>query len=309
MYNLVCHITIGSFVFDYVHQIEVESSWERLTDTGKILLPANLKIDKNKLRDLMAPGDPVSIECGYQGDANRVFGGYVSGIAPKVPIEILLEDEAWMLKQSTITDSLRNARLSDLMAKHFQGYQTRILDTDIGNYQIDNASRAKILQSLREQFGLYGFFRQGVLVVGMVYDTQTAATHVMSFERIIEHDLQYKRMEDIRLQVTAISNNPDGSKTEVRLGDADGEQRSLNFFNLPMAALRDAATREMDRLKYDGYRGSMTCFGQPFVKHGDIIELINNEKADTTGRYWVDAVNYSFGVGGYRQKIKLGPRA
>lgn len=309
MFNPVCHITIGSFVFDFVHQLEVESSWELLTDTGKILLPANLKLDKNKLRELIAPGDAVTIDCGYLGDVNRVFSGYVSGIAPKVPIEILLEDEAWKLKQSTITDSLQNASLSDLMAKHFQGYQTRILDTEIGNYQIDNASRAKILQSLREQFGLYGFFRQGVLVVGRVYDTQTATTHAIPFQRIIEHDLQYKRKEDIRLQVTAISNNPDGSKTEVRLGDADGEQRSLNFYNLPMAALKDAATREMDRLKYDGYRGTMTCFGQPFIKHGDIIELINNEKADTTGRYWVDAVNYTFGVGGYRQKIKLGPRA
>ncbi|HSW64984.1 MAG TPA: hypothetical protein VLH56_16980 [Dissulfurispiraceae bacterium] len=272
-------------------------------------LPANLKVDKTRLRELIAPGDPVAVNCGYDNDMHRVFTGYVAGVAPKVPIEILCEDEAWKLKQSNITDSLRDAKLQDLVNKHFKGYETRILDTAIGNYQIDNASQAKILQSLREQFGLYGFFRQGVLVIGRVYDTQTASRHTINFNRIIEHDLQYRRKEDIRLQVIATSNNPDGSKTEVRLGDADGEQRSLNFYNLPMAALRQAAEREMERLKHDGYRGSMTCFGAPFVQHGDIIELINNEKSDTSGRYWVDAVSYSFGVGGYRQKIKLGPKA
>lgn len=310
MFKLTCDIAIGKLRFDYVHQLTVQTGWEKQTSTATIQLPAALKVNRNKLRSLLAPGDPVHIQTGYDGRLNNIFNGYITGLSPRTPLEITCEDEMWKLKQSTITDSLKNAHLQDLLNKHFKGYSTNVLNTQLGNYHIDKCSRAKVLEKIKEQFGLYGFFRKGVLVIGKPYDPQTAQRVKFRFQyNIISDELEYKRKEDVRLQVTAISNQPNGHRIEVKLGDTDGEQRTLNYYNLPKAELQKAAEREIDRLRYDGYRGSFTAFGEPFVMQGDIVELMHPEESDKAGAYWVDAVDYAFGVSGYRQTIKLGPKA
>lgn len=309
MFNPVIDISLGSFRFTYVHELSIHSTWKKLTDTAKIVLPANLKLDKNKLRELIAPGDSVKVVMGYEGYEEEVYTGFVTGIKPKIPLEFECEDSAWLLKQNSITDSLQNAKLSDMVSKHFGTFTTNIIDTEIGNYQIDNASQAKILQRIKEQFGLYSFFRGDVLVIGSVHDSESASRHVIYFEHLADNDLTYKRKEDIRLQVIAISNNADGSKTEYTAGDADGEKRTLNYYNQPLSVLKENAERELTQLKYDGYRGSATLMGLPIVRHGDIIEFINPEEADTTGSYWIDGVGYAYGQQGIRQKITLGSKA
>lgn len=310
MLKLFCDITIKNLHFDYVHRVEVQSGWEKQTDTATLILPSNLKTPRNRFRELLSPGDAVSIRAGYNGRLHPLFTGYVTGLSPRTPLEIYCEDEMWKLKQSTITDSLQNASLQTLLDKHFASYRTNILNTQIGNYQIDKLSRAKVLERIKEQFGLYGFFRRGVLVVGKPYDPETTRRATFRFHyNIIDDELEYKRKEDIRLLVTAISHQPGGHRLEVRLGDPEGEQRSLNFYNLSKDELEKAAQRERDRLLYDGYRGTFTAFGEPFVRHGDIVRLEHPEESDRAGSYWVDAVDYEFGINGYRQIIKLGPRA
>lgn len=305
-------MSIGALVFSFVHQVDVKTSWENLTDVATIQLPQNLKLDSQKLRTVIKPGDAVEIRCGYDGDLKKIYSGYIVGISPKVPVEILCEDESWQLKQNTITDSLQNSDIESLFKKHFNEYKFRVLNTHIGNYQIDKASRAKILLAIKQQFGLYSFFRNGVLTCGFVYDLETANRVTLDLQKNNTektHSLTYMRKEDVRLQVVAISNNSDGSKLEIRIGDEEGEQRSLNFFNLGEKELREAANREMERLKYDGYRGTFKTFGAPLVRHGDIVTLTNPEESDKTGSFWVDAVDYEFGVSGFRQTIKLGPKA
>lgn len=310
MFILTCNITIGRLEFTFVNAVEVISAWENLTDTARITLPSNIKVNRNRLRSVIAPGDVVRIDLGYDGRNRTVFQGYVTGIKPATPIEITCEDESYQLKQNTITDTMQDADLQALLDKHFPGYQTRILNTQIGTYQIDNWSQALLLDKIKEQFGLYSFFRDGVLVVGRIYDSATARRVRFRFQyNIIEDDLEYRRKEDVRLLVHAISNQPGGERIEVRLGDPDGQKRSLNFYKLSKEELEEAAQRELDRLKYDGYHGTFTAFGEPPVRHGDIVVLEHPEDSDKQGSYFVDSVEYTFGVDGFRQKIKLGPRA
>lgn len=310
MFNPFIHITIGRYIFTLVHKVSVESSWQNLTDTATILLPKNIKINYNQLRNEIKVGDRVEISAGYDFPANVVFKGYVIGILPKVPIEIKCEDESWKLKQNTITDTIRNATVQNVLNKYFKDYKTKCLNTKLGTYQINKASKAQILKSLSDQYGLKSFFRNDVLVVGLPYDKETAQKHKFAFQRNIKsHNLEYKRKEDIRIKVTAISNIPNGSKLEYECGDVDGEQRTLNYYNLSMNELKEIAHREMDKLKYDGYHGNFTAFFEPFVHHGDIVELIDYDETDKAGKYWVDAVSYEMGINGMSQTIKLGPKA
>lgn len=304
---LVCKITIGVFSFFWVNSIESESSWELLTDTAKLVLPNNININQERYFEQIKSGDRVMIEVGYDDELETLFKGYVTYVKPRVPVEITCEDETWQLKQNTISDSGKNMDVEKLLSKHFSNYKTQHLNVTLGNYYIDDISGAKLLEQLKSDFGLYSFFRGDTLVVGKRYNAETATRHKFKLNyNVIEDELEFKRKDQVKLKVKAISNNEDGTKTEVELGELDGESRTLNFYNLSQADLKEAAEREMERLVYDGWRGSFTAFGEPFVKHGDIVELLMDDESEKTGNYWVDEVKYSFGVDGFRQEIKLG---
>ncbi len=305
-------ITIGKLVFNYLHDAEVTADWEQLTNICTVKLPANLSLNRNRLRDLVKPGDSVAIKAGYNGILHDIFKGYVAGISPKVPIEFRCEDDMYLLKQSTINDHINNCSLSKLIKKHFNDIETDAVDAELGNFRMENLNRAKILEKLKE-LGIHSFFRQGVLVIGKPYDPAFSrkVTFHLNGEKcnIIEDNLEYRRAQDVKLLVTAISLYPDGKRREVKIGDQGGESRTLNYYNLSVEELRKAAERDYTRLIYDGYRGSFSTFLEPYVRQGDIVVLESPEESDRTGAFWVDKVVYKLSNDGFRQEIKLGPRA
>lgn len=308
---LSCDISIGKLNFNYVVSVDVDSSWELLTDKGTIELPANIKVDRHQLSKSIKVGDEIAVKCGYDGVLNTIFQGFVVGVKPKVPIEIMVEDEMWKLKQNTLNDSGRKQTLSELLDRHFSAYEHDEIDIELGSYYIDNLSGAKLLESIKKDFGLFSFFRDKKLIVGKRYNRETATVHNFKLDyNIAEDDLEFKSKEDVKIKVKAISNNADGTKEEVELGDPEGDARTLNFYNLSKKELQTTAELELERFKYDGFRGSFKAFGEPFVKHGDIVNLIYQEEGESekSGKYWVDSVGYSYGTDGYRQDIKLGSR-
>ena len=306
---LKCDIQIGKLSFQWVNSIEVESSWQMLTDNATIVLPANIKVDKNKLSEQIKTGDKVTIKTGYKERLNTVFIGYVTYVKPSVPIEITCEDEMWKLKQVSINVSGRAKDLDEFMHQYYSDYEVDALNIAIGKYYYANKSKAKVLEELKSDFGLYAFFRNEKLVVGKQYSGSGSAKIKFKLDyNIITDELEYKRKDQIKLKVKAISNNADGTKLEIELGDADGESRTLNFYDLTKSELKEFAQREIERLKYDGWRGSFTAFGEPFVRHGDVVELEHAEDSDKKGSYYVDKVVYTFGIDGYRQEITLGAK-
>lgn len=312
MYVLNCHITIGSYVFDFVHNVEVTSSWQEHTDKARITLPAALKIDSNTLRKSIPKGSKVVVKVGYDDQLTTIFQGFVSRVHPKVPVEIECEDMMWKLKQIQINENAKDETM--------QSYLTRVLGMEVDCFDIQlpkfiasKITGAQLLDQIKTDFGFPSFFRDGKLVVGKQYDPSAYSTHKIVLENasnsnVVTNNLEFMEKDDLKIKVTAISNLPDGSKHEIEIGDPDGESRSLNFYNISEADLKAVAEKEMQRLQYDGYRGSVVLFGLPLAKHGDVVEVINDQESDKTGNYWIDGVTYSFGVNGFRQDCKIGSR-
>ena len=109
----------------------------------------------------------------------------------------------------------------------------------------------------------------------------------------------------VRLKVKAISINRDNTKTEIELGDPEGEQRTSTYYNVSKKDLTEFATRDLERFRYIGFRGSFKTFGEPVVRHGDIIQVVDPTIADRNGRYIIKSVETTFGQNGYKQKIEL----
>src|SRR5690554_176563 len=303
------HITIGQFTFDYVHKAEIISGWESLTDTAVIMLPANLKLDKNKLKDLIKKGDAVTISYGYKPNMYLAFEGFVSAVKPTIPIEIECEDLMWKLKQLQINDVAKNETIKSFLERNLPDFEIDAFDIDLPRFIASKISAAKLLDQIKSDFGLRSFIRNGKITVGKQYDPEFAKEQfVVLNETVKEDDLEYKSKEDVKVKVAAISNMADGTKHEIEIGDPNGDSKTLNFYNIPVSQLKKLAEKEAERLIYDGWRGGLTLFGEPFVRQGDILTIQDNEDSDKVGSYWIDKVNYSIGVDGHQQEITLGAR-
>lgn len=312
MFVLQSYIKIGKYTFNFCHEITVNSSWTEQTSTAVIKLPAAIKIDKNKINETFKKGLPVTIQIGYSDNLVTVFEGFVARVKPTIPVEIHCEDAMWQLKQIQINETISNEKLGDFLARVLN-VQVDAFDTTIPKLICNKITGAQLLDEIKQMYGFSSFFRNGVLVVGKQYADSGFKKHQFVIDNaehcnIVANNLEFVNKDDVKIKVTAISNMSNGEKEEVEFGDPDGESRTLNFYNVPKSELEAIAQKELDKLQYDGYRGSFTAFGEPFVEHGDVVELINEQESDKTGSYWVDGVSITFGMGGYRQDIKPGPR-
>jgi hypothetical protein len=304
------HITIGSIEFDFVHEYSVESSWQELTDKARIVLPANLKVSEKNLKATIKKGDAVVIRSGYGENINEIFTGFVSAVKPTVPIEIEAEDMLWQLKQMKVNVVAKNTTIPAFLRSVLPGIEVGGFDVQLPQFVAQDISAAKLLQEIKSDYGLMCFFRDGKLQVANQYDKEYARDVVARLNFNVKDDnLEYVDKEDVKLNITAISNMANGIKHEVVIGDPEGDSRTLNFYDVPKAELQQLAEQEAERLIYTGFRGTLTLFAEPFARHGDIVDIRDDQDSDKVGRYWIDKVTYKGGVNGFEQLIELGAQA
>lgn len=336
------------FTFNnYANGMEWDGGIEDLTDTFKLTLP---KAGKWKGKDLFsgsAPifevGDKVKVEAGYFPTLYTVFDGWVSSISAKIPIEIMCEDDMWLLKNTNITypsEALRqtvhiskkngkpskrtkvispNITLKQLLDNILPAdidYTKDTADVQLGQFRATQVSVAKILDVLKSKYGLYSYFVNHELHCGLAYNAATTTTYKYEFEKvqpngiIDDSNLEYQLSKDISVKVVAKLMGANNTFEEVTVGDTDGAQRSLHFFwdgtTLPKPDIKKLAEIELSSSKYDGFRGSFTTFGYYPIKPGDIAELVSTKLPERNGKYLVKSVKGNFGMNGYKHDIEIG---
>jgi hypothetical protein len=313
MLRLKSKITINGLVFDFVNQIDISSSWELQTDRAVITLPARFILGGKTIvggtaNNIFKRGDSVKIELGYEPNLVTEFEGYISKIIPDSPLTIECEDLMWLLKQDTVTKSFQSTTLSNLLENTLpEGIQYDAIEAELGQFRIVNVTVAQVLKKLKEVYGLVSWVRNGVLRVGLAaYPADAVESDILFQKNVVSQNLEYLREDDVKVKVKAISIQPDNKKIEVDVGDENGEQRTLTYYNLPEDELRAIAERELPKLKYEGYFGSFLTFGEPSIKHGDHVNLTDKKFPERSGKFLVNSVTKSFGLGGYRQEVDLG---
>jgi len=290
-------------------------------------------------------GDRISIEAGYwfydaEGNEQRpptttIFNGFISKVKIKIPIEIECEDNMWLLKQTTAPNKVFKGTLEAMVKELITPLGFSLVDhpqgitTNVGVFRTQDETIGEVLDRLRKDLRIESWFRGNNLhCSSIVYFPNEIADPQQVFEfqsNIIDDSLDYSRIDDITLGANAISvnkveltgTNADGkSKTkskrlEAFVGKKGGEVRTLYFFDVTSEAeLKKMGEERLRRFYYEGYRGKFTTFGEPFVKHGDIIKLRDKVLPEREGEYFVKSVNRKFGVSdGYRQEIEIDIRA
>lgn len=314
MLVLSSEIHIGGYVFRQINDVQIESSYETLTDTCTITIPRKVSfngktifLDKNPI---FKKGDEVLVKLGYgYNNKKEVFRGYVTRIESGIPTKIVCEDAAYKLKETTRFNLSYSKLDVETLLKEIlpDGIDFKLIGKiELGKARFTKVTAAHILKYLQDKFSINTWFRGNTLYVGANYFKELQTEHKFDFQKnIISDSLTFVKAEDIKVSVKAISIMPDNSKIEITKGDNEGSERTLHFYNVPKSALEERATKAIADFKFDGFTGSFLTFGQPNVKHGDIIDLVDHYYPEKSGRYIVKGVKTSFGISGYRQSIDL----
>lgn len=329
MFVLESHISIGAFSFRSINDIAINKSVDELADTCVIKLPARFKIkDQGKevfTENAIKAGDKVEVTLAYQDVYEGLeFQGYVKKIKPGTPIEIHCEDAMYLLRQKNITKAWENTTLKEVLQEVVKRTDAEIqagitelkLSEDIPGIElkdwiIKNANGTQVLEKLKQEFALTIFITdENKLYAGLSQLTNIGQTAIYDLNyNIVQNDLEYRTAEDRKLKVKYTYIDENNDKTEVEVGDPDGELRSFHTSVVSdPAKLKEMAEAEIGKLKYDGFDGSITSFLVPFATRGMQARIKDNDRKDIDENYFIKSVETSFGMGGARRKIEIGQK-
>lgn len=332
VYKLSCKVQLGNYFTDFASEIEINQSYKDLGSTCVIKLPRKLMIGKKKITEWLKGGMPVKVEYGYDGNLRTEFTGYVSRFKPSIPIEILCEDEFYQLRQKQIPVFRANGvSIGALLTQIFErtglmdiqiapGYD--VLDFKIPIFQAGGTAM-EMIEDLKEKYGLFGYFVGKVFHVGPPFQNKDASSYKSNVYKIgtnvISHDLTKAEAANIRIGVTFVA-NVSGKITSVTVGDQDGYKIKKTLVGSAGPTtdkgpstpkqLEDRALAYLASIRYDGLQGKLTSFNIPLAEMGDRAEIRDPEGLfgnDYDGVYSIVSIKKTYGVGGIRREVELGP--
>jgi hypothetical protein len=319
MFRLISHIKVyqtnGSILqFPFINSVTITRSFDNQTQTAKVTLPRNIQYNDKNIYEgenpLIKRGNKIEIFGGYLPNMTLLFSGYISKINNNVPIELTCEDEMYILKQTIIKNkTVRDGTLKDLLKQILPtSVKFDALDCQLAPIRINEASCGKVLQTLKNDYGLYSYFIDGTLYVGLPFQNSLAKEQYFLFERQMIVDgmnLQYLKKEDVKVQIKGILIGDDNKKTEYIYGNVDGDIRTIFQYGGGKEALDNRAKLFLEQANYTGYYGDFMTFLEPSVVPGDYAVLDSYKYPERKGTYLIKSVETNFGVDGGRQKIEL----
>lgn len=320
MFVLEAQIEIGKFVFKGIHQVKIVKSVDTLSDTCLIELPTHFKIKQNGqnlyTEKVIKVGDTVKVTLGYDGVYSGVeFQGFVKKIKPRIPLEIECEDAMFLLRQKNINKAWEKTSLKEVLEEVIKNTPLELADNiphiSLEKWIIKNANGTQVLEKLKEEFLVSIFINdENKLYAGLSQLTNVGEKVIYDLNyNIIANDLEYCTKEERKIKVRYTYISPQNKKKQVEEGDPDGELRSFHTSVVSdEEKLKEMARSEIEKLKYDGFQGSITSFLVPFATRGMKAQLIDNDLKQINEYYFIKKVEISFGSNGARRKIEIGTK-
>ena len=302
--------------FDFVNKIEINSSYEDLTDTCNITIPRSIQFEGKNLfvgnDAIFKRGDRIEVKLGYEPNLETVFNGFIRNIGSGLPTVLECEDEMYRLKQYKITypkgensDKTIKGLLDTILKVPF-----KLLDNlPLNDITFTNVTPAIVLDKLKSEYGLFSYFRDGFLIVGFANNaSDTLEAEFKMEEVIIDGDsLEWQNEDDIEIGVTAINIDSENKKTEVKAGSLNGEQKTYHYTGMSKEDLKNVAEKTVKEFKYTGFKGEVETFGEPIMRHGDRARITSTKLPERDGTYLIKRVKRVYGVNeGNHQIFTLG---
>lgn len=316
MFVLNSDIRIGEYALQGVHEVVIKRSVNELADTAVVKVPVSAMLHdagKAETRIEVARhirmGDPVRIRLGYDLRMHEEFVGYVKTLNLKSPLEIVCEDAFYPIRSRKVSLS-GTKTLQQILEKC--GLRIAAVETlTLRNFVAKDKSVAGILAEIKTQYGLSVYFDTAARVYavrpGRVGAQGRPVEYGIGQNVISTDDLRYQNAEDIHLSIRAVAFKKDGTRVEATKGIKGYPAQTLYFYNITsLTELSTLADIELRRLAFDGYRGTLTGFLEPYAAPGMAAAIYDEKYRSRGGRYFIESVETTFGQQGARRKVELG---
>lgn len=319
--NMYANVTIGNVVFTAINSFQISQSIENTSDKATIVLAKNYKeLANKKVLDYIKAGLPVKIECGYDGNLQSEFTGFVApGIGADYPLKIEA-DELFFLRQNNHIISERNISLNQLLQRIAPAYQIECLDVNLGKVRYSNESTVQILEKLKKDWGFYSRIHNNILHVGFAFDFVPSFTqrhdYIIGKNVRSQDKLKYSSEIDFNTQVRVKIHHSNGTVEELVYGmkningtmgiakigggkddkikDEKGTIKTYDVSHISSATASDLAKAQLHRILYSGYTGTIEGFCEPRTKAGDSLRIIDAAYAEREGTYLIEKVEVKY---------------
>lgn len=265
------------------------------------------------LKQIHAPNKSYS---GNAYDCGKIIKEMVGN---KLPSDFIIRDSAqtkfggeFITSNQTVAQALQALKKD----AYIYPYVRRITNKD-GTYrhEIRVSSVVYYPEDLRDIVG--NSYDNGGSLTPEVLNKERFRNWIFEFQNnIISDELVYSRKDDVNIRVEAKSYYEvvEGGKKKLKQitttlpenAPSDSEKRQLVVYGLnTIEKLKSFAQLNLNRVIYEGYKGSITVFGIPSVRHGDLITIIDKKFPERNGAYLCKQVEKRFGINGFRQEITL----
>ena len=328
MFTLKCKIIIGKYKMMAVTDVKIKRSIYSFVDTATITLPASARLQA-KTEDLpqsvvtsrtFREGDKVEIWLGYDNDdkLQREFSGFVKRVNAATPCEIECEGYSWQLRRKNVLWSTDNnkTKLKDLLAMLVEGtditLSKSIPDMPVQQICEGNISGTEALDWIKKNLYLTVYFTESELYAGLAYIEQpdkNQTKYKIGWNLVKDDQLKFRRAEDVKVQVRAVSFTNRNEAIVGQAGDSSGAIRTIHVRNITsQAELKKVAEAEAEKLRYDGYEGKVTGFLEPFALPGYRVILQDPNYSEREGTYLLESTEVKFGTGGGRRICEIGKK-
>ncbi len=321
MFRITADITIGALKPIKPNAVSWKRSIDTFSDTALVKLPAVAMLKKEGTQyesvataTQLKRGDAITILAGYDGNNTVHFKGFVARINFTTPLEVECEGYSWLLRKVSFTKSYQRTTLRTLLQELTAGTAIKlhsdIPDVPLTDLWFKEANGIEVLDYLKKKCLLTIYFVFDELYAGLRQLPPSSNVNLrLGFNTVKDDQLKFKQVgEDTEVTIRLPRSN--GTKATVKKGKPNASNvKQYKVQHLEAESnLSELATYKQERLSYEGYEGSITCFLVPYVAPGYTATISDGKYVERAGKYYVDAVEGSVSSSGGRQVVTLGGR-
>ena len=337
MFILVSDISIGDFVQVKSHEVRIEKSVHSFLEVAYIKIPLRSRVVGEytingqilETSKIFKEGMRVSINLGYTGQMLNEFEGFIARLNFKSPMEIVCEGYSYQLRKRTYLKIFKNSTLREILKYLVIGTDI-VLDKDIDDvpitkFDMQGLSGIEVLRKLKTTalHNAVSFrFIKNVLIAEVfpIKQERGVVEYLMGWNVIDANDLAKHEAENDDVEIHFIGIRSDGTKVLskagklkkpiIKTGSAGIESGELKVFTSheihDKVALGKMANAKHSQITFDGYKGKITTFLQPYCEPGYKAIIEDKTYPERGGNYIIEAVEVTYGMSGARRKVSIG---
>lgn len=323
MFVMTGYIKVEGFKPFKFNSVTCRSSVDNYVNTASIMLPgiAFLKCEEGNGYDKVdtglqfKEGMKVEIWAGYNGKNKLRFKGFIRRIVYTIPLELECEGYSYQLrKKKGITKAYpKNTYLKTILNDLVRGTDIKLYKDNPSikievPVQFRSVSGSEIIDWIKGSLLQTVYFKNEEMYCGL-RETQTVKLKKfrLNWNTIRDNDLKFSLPRELAdVNITLATHKKDGTFKKTSTSHRGDTVYKRLYIPLDDATMKRVRDQERKKLVNLGYEGSISAFAEPTVEIGMGAEIYDSRYPARTERVFIDSVDFSFGPGGGRQKLKIG---